>query len=324
MAWRELAWAGLAIGVLLAAPHVVHSPALLDFVIRASAMALFATSLNLMVGGAGMVSFGHGLFYGLGAYAFALTMQRTALPLGAAVLITLGVSALVALVVGAICIRLRAIYFAFVTLAMQMLCYSVIIAWSALTGGDQGLRGGIPRRVLFGFDLNATQNLYVACVLIAAAGLLLMRHVSASPLGASLRMVRDNEPRAAFLGVVVWRAKLTVFVIGAMFASLGGILTSLFVSGAYPEMANWTISGEAIFAVMLGGIGSFLGPLVGAVVLLALNDVVSRYTEYTGLALGLVILLVTLGLRRGLLDFASAALARRRPGAAPAREAVAP
>ena len=150
-----------------------------------------------------------------------------------------------------------------------------------------------------------------------------MRHVSASPLGVSLRMIRDNENRAAFLGVQVWRAKLTVFVIAGVFAALGGILSALFVSGAYPEQANWTISGQAIFAVMLGGISSFLGPLVGTVILLALNDVVSRFTEYHGLALGLVILLVTLVFRRGVLDVLTLRLNRRRLARRPARDAEA-
>ena len=317
----EFVSAGLAAAVLLAVPLVVHSPAFFDFVIRAASMALFATSLNLLVGGTGLVSFGHGLFYGLGAYAFALLMQRTGLPLWAAAGVTLGVSAVTALVVGGICIRLRAIYFAFVTLAMQMLFYSIIIAWSALTGGDQGLQGGIPRRVLFGYDLNAQRHLYVASVVVALIGLLLMRQISASPLGVSLRMIRDNEPRAAFLGITIWRAKLAIFVIAGVFASLGGILAALFVSGAYPELANWSISGQAIFAVMLGGVSSFLGPLAGASILLALNDVMSRFTEYNGLALGVVILLVTLGLRRGLLDFAAAGLGR--PRARPTRDEAA-
>ena len=307
----EAAVAVAGAALLLLVPVLVHSPAFLDYGIRLASMALFATSLNLLVGGAGMVSFGHGLFYGLGAYAFALLMQRTGLPLLAAAGLALGVSALTALGVGAVCIRLRAIYFAFVTLAMQMLFHSIVIAWSDLTGGDQGLQGGIPRRELLGINLGSQQNLYAVSVVVAAAGLLLMRHVSASPLGATLRMIRDNEARAAFLGVTVWRAKLAAFVIAAVFASLGGVLAALFVSSAYPELANWPISGQAIFAVMLGGIGSFLGPLAGAAALLALNDVVTRFTEYTGLVLGLVILGVTVGLRRGLLDVAAGL--RRRP-----------
>ena len=317
---RDIIFAAIALAVLLSIPAMVDSPAFLDFAIRVAAMALFATSLNLLVGGAGLVSFGHGLFYGFGAYCFALLMQRTGLALPVAAGLTLAGSAVVSLFVGAVCIRLRQIYFAFATLAMQMLFYSIIIAWSSLTGGDQGLQGGIPRRSPFGFDLAHHDNLYAASVVTAVLGLLLMRHIAASPLGATLRMIRDNETRAAFLGVEVWRAKLTVFVLAGVFASLGGILAALFVSGAYPEQANWPISGEAIFAVMLGGISSFLGPLVGAVILLALNDVASRYTEYHGLVLGCVILLVTLGLRRGVLDVITVRIARRSP--APVLEPV--
>jgi len=318
-ALRDLAVAAIALIVLIAVPFFVHSPAFLDFIIRVAAMALFATSLNLLVGGTGLVSFGHGMFYGLGAYAFALLMQRTELSLAAAAAATLVIGAVAGLAVGAVCIRLRAIYFAFVTLAMQMLFYSIIITWQSLTGGDQGLQGGIPRRVLFGFDLNSQLHLYVLSSVVMVLGLLVLRHVSASPLGATLRMIRDNEPRTAFLGITIWRAKLTAFVIAAVFASLGGILAALFVSGAYPELANWPISGQAIFAVMLGGISTFLGPLAGAAILLALGDAVTRVTEYTGLVLGLVILFVTLGLRRGVLDVLMEALRRRRaPLARPA------
>ncbi len=299
---RDLVVAAVVLAVLLAVPFVVESPGFFDFAIRVASTALFATSLNLLVGGTGLVSFGHGLFYGFGAYCFALTMQRSEVELPVAAIGTLAAAALVAVVVGGICIRLRQIYFAFATLAMQMLVYSIIIAWSALTGGDQGLQGGIPRRAPFGFNLGQHVNLYVASVVVAVVGLWLMRHVMQSPLGTSLRMIRDNETRAAFLGIGVARAKLTVFVIAGIFAALGGILGSLFVSGAYPEQANWTISGDAIFAVMLGGIGSFLGPLTGTLILLALNDVVGRFTEYHGLVLGCVILLVVLGFRRGVLD----------------------
>ena len=312
--------AGLA---LLAVPWMTDSPAFFDFAIRVASMALFATSLNLLVGGTGLVSFGHGLFFGFGAYCFGLLMQRTDLSLPVASLATVAATVAVGLVVGGICVRLRQIYFAFVTLAMQMLFYSVIIAWSALTGGDQGLQGGIPRRELFGLDLSQQTHLYAACVVTLVVGLMIMRHVSESPLGTSLRMIRDNETRAAFIGIEVWRAKLAIFVIAGVFAALGGILSALFVSGAYPEQANWTISGQAIFAVMLGGISSFLGPLVGTMILLALNDVVSRYTEYHGLALGLVILMVTLVFRRGVLDVFSAQLARRREREGSARLGVA-
>lgn len=301
-----------ALAVLAVIPLAVPSPFFIDLFIRLSAMALFATSLNLLVGTTGLVSFGHGMFYGLGAYAFALLMQDTRMPLWAAGVTTLAVAAVVAAAVGAICIRLRTIYFAFVTLAMQMLLHSIILSWVSLTGGDQGLRGGIPRRVIFAVDLADQRNLYWASAIVLIGGLLAMRHITESPFGTSLRMLRDNETRAAFLGIAVWRAKLTVFVLAAVFAALGGIVASLFVSGAYPELADWPLSGQAIFAIMLGGIGAFLGPLVGSAVLLLLNDVVTRETEYYGLALGLIILVFALGFRRGVTDVVARLACRRR------------
>jgi branched-chain amino acid transport system permease protein len=218
---------------------------------------------------------------------------------------------LAALVVGAICVRLSTDYFAFITLAVQMLFYSVIISWQSLTGGDQGLRGGIPRREIFGFELGSQLHLYQFSAIVAVLGLVALRHVSASPFGQTLRMIRDNETRAGFVGVVLWRARLMAFTIAGGFAGLGGVLAALFVSGAYPELADWPNSGQAIFAVMLGGINSFLGPVLGAMILLALNDIVTRFTEYHGLVLGIVILAFALGLRRGVLDFIRLLLPRK-------------
>jgi branched-chain amino acid transport system permease protein len=300
---RDVAIAAVALIVVLAIPLFHRSPAFEDFVIRLSAMALFATSLNLLVGNTGMVSFGHGMFYGLGAYAFALTMQMTDLSLPVAAVFAVLITTFGAFCVGAICVRLGTNYFAFITLAIQMLFYSAIISWQTFTGGDQGLRGGIPRREIFGFELASQLHLYQFCAFVAVLGLLTLRHVSESPFGQTLRMIRDNESRASFLGVVLWRARLGAFTIAGAFAGLGGVLAALFVSGAYPELADWPNSGQAIFAVMLGGINSFLGPVLGAMILLALNDVVTRFTEYQGLVLGIVILAFALGLRHGVLDF---------------------
>jgi len=303
---RSLAF-DLALGIMVLAaltiiPIVFPSKALVDFVIRGAALALFATSLNLLIGYGGMVSFGHGMFFGLGTYSFGLLMQRTGMPIPAAFAITLIVSALVALSVGLVCIHVKEIYFAFITLAFQMLLYSLIILWVPLTGGDQGLTGGIPRPPFLGINLANQGHLYLASCTLLVSGLMLMRHIVESPFGYTLRVVRDNATRAGFLGVKVLRVRLLAFVLAGVFAAAGGVIMSLFVSGAYPEFAYWTVSGEGIFIIMLGGLNTFLGPTVGTVILLLLNDVVTRFTEYYGLALGTVILLFALGLRRGLLD----------------------
>jgi len=303
----------LAVFVVLALlPMVTSSKFLLDFVIRCAAYGLFATSLNLLVGHTGLTSFGHGMFFGLGAYGFGLMMQKTGVPVPVAFVATLAITFVVALVIGAICVRLKEIYFAFVTLAFQMLIHSTILSWVSLTGGDQGLRGGIPRPSFWGIDLSNQLHLYVTSCALLVTGLLLMRQIAQSPFGYTLRMIRDNATRASFVGIDVWRAKLTIFVLAALFAATGGMIMALFVSGAYPEFAYWTTSGEGIFINMLGGVTTFLGPMVGTVLFLILNDTVTRLTEYHGLVLGVVILFFAIGLRKGLMDFVMEWYAQRR------------
>ena len=315
---RSLAFeTGLALAafVLLALLPVVHpSKALVDFVIRMAALGIFASSLNILIGYGGMVSFGHGMFFASGAYAFGLLMQKAGTSIPVAIALAVLFSAALAAIVGAICVRLKEIYFAFLTLAFQMLLHSLIISWVPLTGGDQGLMGGIPRPPFLGIDLADQFHLYLFACAALVLCLLAMRHLMESPFGYTLRMIRDNAPRAQFLGIHVWRMRLAAFVLAGAFASIGGILMSLFVSGAYPEFAYWTMSGEGIFMLMLGGMSAFLGPLVGTALLLFLNDVVTRFTEYYGLTLGIVILLFALVFRRGVTDFALDAVQRLGPG----------
>ena len=299
----EAVLATAAFCVLALLPVVYPSKALVDFVIRMAAFGIFASSLNILIGYGGMVSFGHGMFFASGAYAFGLLMQKAGTSIPVAILLAVLFSAALAGVVGAVCVRLKEIYFAFLTLAFQMLLHSLIISWVPLTGGDQGLMGGIPRPPFLGIDMADQFHLYVFSCAALVLCLLAMRQLMESPFGYTLRMIRDNAPRAQFLGIHVWRVRLAAFVLAGAFASLGGILMSLFVSGAYPEFAYWTMSGEGIFMIMLGGMSAFLGPLVGAVMLLFLNDVVTKFTEYYGLTLGVVILLFALVFRRGVTDF---------------------
>ncbi|MGE0287990.1 MAG: branched-chain amino acid ABC transporter permease [Bradyrhizobium sp.] len=301
--YRDVLIALIAFAVLALLPALTSSKFLLDFVIRCASYGLFATSLNLLVGYTGLTSFGHGMFFGLGAYGFGLMMQKTGVSVPVAFAVSLLITLVIAGVIGAICVRLKEIYFAFVTLAFQMLIHSTILSWVSFTGGDQGLRGGIPRPPFLGIDLSNHLHLYIFSCALLVIGLLLMRQIAQSPFGYTLRMIRDNATRASFIGIDVYRAKLTIFVLAALFASVGGMIMALFVSGAYPEFAYWTISGEGIFINMLGGVTTFLGPMVGTVLLLILNDTVTRVTEYHGIVLGTVILFFAIGLRRGLMDF---------------------
>jgi branched-chain amino acid transport system permease protein len=138
-----------------------------------------------------------------------------------------------------------------------------------------------------------------------------------SPFGYTLRMIRDNPRRAGFLGIQVWRIRVLAFIVAGVFGGVGGLLISLFVSSAYPDFAYWTVSGEAVFMIMLGGINVFFGPLVGAALLLMLNDFVTKVTEHYSLVLGIIILVFALGLRKGLLGFVVQAWKKYIPGARP-------
>ena len=300
---HDVGWALVALLFLSVLPLLIQSRVTLDFVIRLAAFGIFASSLNILVGYGGMVSFGHAMFFGSGAYVFGLLMQKTPVSIPVAILGAIAFSGVLGLLIGAICVRLKEIYFSFLTLAFQMLIHSVILTWTSLTGGDQGLMGGIPRPPFLGINLSDHTSLYWFSCVLSVLCLLLMRIILQSPFGATLRMVRDSAERAAFLGIDVWRIKLYAFVLASCMASVGGVVMALFVSGAFPDFGYWTMSGDAIFMIMMGGLHVFIGPVVGAGLLLLFNDIITRTTEYHGLALGLVVLLFALGFKRGITDF---------------------
>ena len=309
---RDVIVAVLMLAIFIALPFVFTKPALRDFLIYVMAYGLLAMSLNLLVGLTGLVSFGHAAFFASGAYMFGLLMQTGRFSIPVAMLATTLGTALLSLIIGAICVRLKDIYFSFITLAFQMFIHSVILTWVSLTGGDQGLRGGIPRPPFFGIDLSNNTTLYVFCVVVFIVCVALMRQIWQSPFGYTLRLIRDNPNRAIFLGVNIVRVKLGIFVLASALASVGGMLLALFVSGAYPEFGFWTTSGEAIFMIMLGGTQLFFGPLIGAVLLRLLEHFVSIYTEHHGLVLGVAILIIVLGLRQGVADYVVDWLRRRK------------
>ena len=316
--WRALGLAALGLLVLLLVPVVGAPPAIRDFIMFGMAYGLLAMSLNLLIGYTGLVSFGHAMFFAAGAYAFGLAMQSGKFSIPGAFVLAMAFTATMALIVGAICVRLNEIYFAFLTLAFQMLFYNIILGWVSFTGGDQGLMGGIPRPKFLGIDLADRTQLYIFCSVAFVVCIAILRQVVTSPFGYTLRMIRDNQERAAFLGINVTMVKLACFVISACIAGVGGILLTLFVSGAYPNFGFWTTSGEAIFMILLGGSNVFLGPLVGTVILRLLNDITVSYTSHTELVLGIVILVLVLGLRKGPLDLLADRWENRRQAKAQA------
>lgn len=308
---RTLMIAFVALTALLIMGWIFSGHWLRDTMTSLFASGLLAMSLHLLVGYSGLVSFGHAAYFALGGYVFGMVLQAPgyvglfggwSLPLAVA-LAMLGTGA-AAFLVGLVCARLSEIYFAFLTLAFQMLFLSLIQGFVGYTGGDQGLTGGIPRPPFLGIDVTQSWDRYAFCATIFVVGVLIIRLITESSFGFTLRMLRDNEARARFLGINTYRTKVTCFAISGTLASLGGVILAIFTSAAYPEWASWTKSGEAIFMIMLGGVNTFLGPLVGALVMRVIDDVTLVYTTHTEMAKGLVILFVVLVLKRGILDFA--------------------
>ncbi|MGB3071847.1 MAG: branched-chain amino acid ABC transporter permease [Ottowia sp.] len=287
--------------LLLLVPLVASSAAILDIVTFILVYGLLAMSLNLLVGYTGMVSFGHAMFFASGAYAFCLGLQAGwNTPM--AFVVAVGSSTVLAFLVGSVCVRLRETHFSFITLAVAMLLYNMIEIWAPVTGGDQGLNGMVREASLFGVSLSAGIPRYLFIVAVFCLSAFAMRGLVVSSFGATLRMIRDNESRCAYLGVNVYTTKLTAFALSAMFASVAGALATLLVAGAYPTMALWTTSGDAIVAILLGGSRVFYGPLAGAALLRLLIDGTTRYTGNTSLVLGLLILAIVLLVRKGPVD----------------------
>ena len=266
-------------------------------------------SLNILIGYLGLIAFGHAAFFASGAYTLGLFLQSdfvsnlASFSIPVAMLLAVLVSGILATLIGAICIRLKDIYFSFLTLAFQMLIYSIILALVNITGGDQGLMGGFPKPPFLGIDLGKPFDFYAFTIFISIITIVLLRQIIESPFGYGLRMIRDNSERPAALGFSNQKHKLFAFIIAGSIAGLAGSLQALLDVGAYPEWAFWSKSAEPLFMILLGGMHSFLGPLMGALIFEILNDFVTANTRYYGLVLGLVILCFVLGLKKGLLDW---------------------
>ena len=308
--FKRDAFIGLIVWIfLLIFFFVIPSPGIHDIIQKVFILGLFALSLNILIGYLGLVAFGHAAFFAAGAYTLGLFLQSSivnnlgSLSIPAAIFSAIFISTVLAAFIGAICIRLKDIYFSFLTLAFQMLIYSIILALVDITGGDQGLMGGFPKPPFLGIDLGKPFDFYAFTIFISIITIVLLRQLIESPFGYGLRMIRDNPDRPAALGFNNQKHKLIAFIIAGSIAGLAGSLQALLDVGAYPEWAFWAKSAEPLFMILLGGMHSFLGPLMGAFIFEILNDFVTANTRYYGLVLGLVILSFVLGLRRGLLDW---------------------
>jgi branched-chain amino acid transport system permease protein len=282
----------------------------LSLATRILVFALAATSLNLLLGYAGMVSLGHAAFMGLGAYASGVLLAEGQQGPVLHLLVTIAVSALAALVIGAISLRTRGVYFIMITLAFaQMLYYlaNSLKGW----GGDEGLR--IRLRVLlpFGWDLHQGTTIYYTALAALALALLALWRFGRSRVGLAVRALRDDEVRAEALGLPTFRWKLAIFVVAGVVAGLAGALGANLQGYVSPSNLHWTQSGTLLVMVILGGAGTLWGGVAGAVALLLLEEALGAWTEHWEFWTGLVLLAAVLFARRGL-----AGLFERARGAA--------
>ena len=309
--YRDASIAIITWATLVCVYFLIPDPGIHDIIQKVFILGLFALSLNILIGYLGLIAFGHAAFFAAGAYTLGLFLQSNfitnynlgpySIPI--AILLSILMSGLLATIIGAICIRLKDIYFSFLTLAFQMFIYSIILALVNVTGGDQGLMGGFPKPPFLGIDLGQPFDFYAFTIFISIFVILMLRQIIESPFGYGLRMIRDNAGRPAALGFNIQNHKLVAFIIAGAIAGLAGSLQALLDVGAYPEWAFWAKSAEPLFMILLGGMNTFLGPLMGALIFEILNDFVTANTRYYGLVLGLVILIFVLGFRRGLLDW---------------------
>jgi branched-chain amino acid transport system permease protein len=293
---RALAWAlaGLAAALLPLAGSRFYVYLATDIAI----MALFAASLNLLLGYTGLVSFGQAAYFGVGAYACALLMMRLALPFGVSLLAAGLLAAATALLVGFFCVRLSQIYFAMLTLAFSQILWAAAFKWNSLTGGDNGLTG-VPSPLL----LDTPVRFYYFTLLTVGASLAILSRIVGSPFGRLLTTIRENPERAEFIGVHVRRYQLAAFVIAGFFSGIAGALFGIFNHGVFPDFLYWTKSSEVLIMTILGGMRTFFGPVVGAAALLSLNMWVTSYTEYWPLVLGGILAVLLFLFPDGLLGF---------------------
>jgi len=268
--------------------------------------ALFAVSLNLLLGTTGLVSFGHVAYFGVGAYVCGILMKTYEVPFSLAFPAAGLGAALFALIAGYFCVRLTKLYFAMLTLAFSQIVWAIAYKWNDVTGGDQGLpeipypdldwMSGIPG---FG-DLSTGARFYLLTLVLVAVSLAIVHRIIRSPFGRVLTTIRDNPERAAFIGVNVRLYQLTAFVVAGGLAGLAGALYGIFSRGVFADYVFWSKSAEIVIMTILGGVGYFWGPPVGAAALVWLNQVITDYTQYWSFVLGTILLVLLFGFPGGI------------------------
>jgi len=310
-------WAAGLIALALAAPHFLYPV----FVMKALCMALFACAFNLLLGYVGLLSFGHAAFFGGASYITAHAAKVWGLPPELAIIAGVAAAAALGLVFGYLAIRRQGIYFAMITLAFAQMVFFFCLQ-AKFTGGEDGIQA-VPRGHLFGFiDLNQPLVMYYFVLVVFLFGFGVIVRAINSPFGQVLKAIRENEPRAISLGYRTEQYKLLAFILSAALAGLAGSTKALVFQFASLTDVNWTMSGEVVLMTLIGGIGTILGPVVGAFPLTTMENYLAQTGSWVTIIEGIIFVICVLTFREGIVGVVAPYAMGRRAHPEPPPEAV--
>lgn len=273
---------------------------------------LLAMSLNMLVGHGGMFQFHHAAFYGVGAYAFALILTKTSLPVWVSFVAAPFFAAAVGLLIGWFCVRLTRLYFGMLQIALGSLIWAIVFRWYGLTGGDDGIHG-----ISMPSFISSVNSSYYFILIILGICLMVLYLIYKSPFGITLLAIRDNPERCEAVGINVRRHQLMAIVIATFFAGIAGVLFVVVEGSVFPDLMFWVFSLEIFIMCLLGGWFTFAGPVLGAAIMVSLRTFVGTYTEYWTLILGVILILLIFFLPEGVMGYLIDKLKSREKDAVP-------
>jgi len=259
---------------------------------------LLATSLNFVLGYGGVFQFHHCVFYGAGAYGTALMLTKGGFPLWISFIVGPIVAALLGLIMGIICVRLSKLYFGMLQISLGSLVWVIVYRWYSFTGGDDGIHG-----ISMPDIISSYRNAYYFTLIISLLCLYVMYRMVKSPFGSALQGIRDNPIRSEMIGINVRHHQVMALTIAGFFAGVAGALFVVVDNTVFPDMLFWTLSLETVIMCLVGGWFTFLGPMLGTAVIIALRTFVSTYTVYWALVLGIIMVFVIFFLPTGILGY---------------------
>ena len=301
------------LALLLLAPVLGLYPV---FVMKLLCFALFACAFNLLLGFTGLLSFGHAAFFGSAAYVTGWFIKTQGWSPELGIIAGTVAAAVLGVIFGAVAIRRQGIYFAMITLALAQMVYFICLQ-APFTGGEDGLQG-VPRGSLFGMlPLASDTTMYYFVAAVFVASFMAISRIIKSPFGQVLKMIRENEPRAVSLGYEVDRYKLLAFVLSAALAGLAGGLKTIVMGFATLSDVHWSMSGEVILMSLLGGVGTFFGPVLGAGIVISLQNMLAdKVGAWVTVIIGAIFVVCVLAFRKGVVGELQAWIERRRARAA--------